>query len=139
MLFPQLEKYKGQTYDFDNLLNSAAKFLVSRYSTNLAKGNVKLQFDYRHFAGEANISIEYALAILELCANEKILETEYIFDCPVNDGFIESYKSLSEAPPTLECWHHDEITIHNTVDCRVQILFSFTDNILRQMKEEFAF
>lgn len=121
MLFPQLDKYKGQSQDLDTLINSTTEFLSARISENTA-----VQFDYRRFAGEVNISIELALMILEICAKEKILEIEYSFSCP-EGGFVESYKKLSDVPQTLECWYHDSMVVHNMIDCDVQILFSFND------------
>lgn len=135
MLFPQLEKYKGRTKEFDGILDHLNLFLQKALSKNLALGQPEKTFRYKEFVVEFNISKEYALLALEICKDEKILVSHYQFFCPETGIYLATYNSIEDAPDIIECDYHDHPEEHEIIHCTVEILFSFSSEFLNTIQE----
>ncbi len=136
MLFPQLEKYKNQGKESDELLINVIQFLSKIWSENINLNERNAIFNYERFANEYHLSKEPALAILHLCQKENILHSVYRFYCPTNDDFLDDFNSVSEIPDLFECEFHDgRIEEHKSIDCPVDILFGFTESFLQNVEE----
>ena len=135
MLFPQLDKYKGDDPELDDILFKLKEYLNRKLGEIAVSRNPLLSVRVNQFASDFLLSREDALLAFDLCADEIILLTEYHFYCPETENFIAKFTSLKETPKVLPCGYHFHTEEHKTVDCPVEILFKFSPQILNRSEE----
>ena len=126
----KLEHYLKKFPELKDLLPKFDSYLQSMLSGAQSQEPRVVDILPAHLAKKLHVKEGLALALLMLAEEEGIVQSAYQVYCPTTDNFLGEYKSLSDIPKKIECPYHDRVTVHDSEEYLVDVVFHFAPLVL---------